>query len=90
MNLEALQEIYQANKERFQSPKSFYDFLMWQIQSHLVEVDDLKQNGDQHYIKEIADIAILAKLLAMSEGVDDEIFQERYKRFMEKVKESMC
>ena len=89
IEVEQLLEFDKANKQRFPSKKEYYDFLMYQLQSHLVEVDDLKQNNDDHYIKEIADIAILAKLLAISEGADDDIFRERYGRFKEKITESL-
>lgn len=85
MDLKQITEIHDMNKERFSSGKELYDFLMFQMQSHMVEVDDRKNNGDDHYRKEIADLAILAKLLAMCEGVDDSVFCERYKRFKEKI-----
>jgi hypothetical protein len=54
----------------------------------MIEIDDLKNNGDDHYIKEIADLAILGKLLAECEGVDDSVFCERYKKFREKIEEN--
>ena len=88
MDLKEISKIYDMNKERFSSNKEMYDFLMFQMQSHMVEIDDLKIEGNDHYQKEIADLAILAKLLAMCEEVNDDIFCERYKRFKEKIEES--
>ncbi len=88
MDLKEVAEIHNMSKERFSSAKEMYDFLMFQMQSHMIEVDDRKTEGDDHYRKEIADLAILAKLLAMCEDVDDSIFCERYKRFKEKIEES--
>ena len=76
------------NKERFSSSKEMYDFIMFQMQSHMIEIDDRKTNNDDHYRKEIADLAILGKLLAMCEDVDDSVFCERYKRFKEKILEN--
>ena len=54
----------------------------------LVEIDDLREEGNEHYKKEVADSAILGQLLAKAEGVDEKIFAERHQRFMEKVKEN--
>ena len=88
MDLKQVTEIHEMNKSKFSSSKELYDFIMFQMQSHMIEIDDLKINGDPHHVKEVADLAILAKLLAINEGVDDSIFEERYKRFKEKVKES--
>ena len=88
MDLKEVDDIHELNKERFATSKEMYDFLMFQMQSHMIEIDDLKTNRDPHYVKEIADLAILAKLLANCEGVDDSIYVERYKRFREKIKEN--
>ena len=88
MDLKEIGEIYDMNKEKFSSSKDLYDFLMFQMQSHMIEIDDRKGNGDDHYRKEIADLAILAKMLALCEEVDDKVFCERYRRFKEKVQES--
>ena len=88
MDLKEVDDIHELNKNRFATSKEMYDFLMFQMQSHMIEIDDLKNNRDPHYIKEIADLAILAKLLANCEGCDDKIFKERYKRFREKIEEN--
>jgi hypothetical protein len=88
MDLKQISDIHSMNKERFSSTKEMYEFLMFQMQSHMIEIDDLKNNGDDHYIKEIADLAILGKLLAECEGVDDSVFCERYKKFREKIEEN--
>jgi hypothetical protein len=89
MDVNQILEFDKLNKQRFPSKKEYYDFLMFQLQSHMIEIDDLKQNGDSHYVHEIADIAILAKLLALAEGADDSVFEERYNRFREKIEESL-
>ncbi len=86
MDLKEVAEIHDMNRERFSSSKELYDFLMFQMQSHMIEIDDRKNDGDDHYRKEVADLAILAKLLAMCEDVDDSIFIERYSKFKEKAK----
>ncbi len=88
MDVTQILELDKANKERFSDAHDYYSFLMYQLQSHLVEIDDLKTERDPHYVKEIADIVILAHLLAKSEGADDEVFRERYKRFFEKIEEN--
>jgi hypothetical protein len=87
MDLQQVTDIYDLNKNKYPSDKELYDFLMFQMQSHMIEIDDRKSNGDDHYRKEIADLAILAKMLAMCEQVDDNIFLERYSRFKEKIRE---
>ena len=89
MRSETIAKLDKANKERFPDKFDYYRFLMEQLQSHLVEVDELKRKGDSHYIKEIADISILVGLLALSEGADDAIFEERYKRFEEKTRRNI-
>lgn len=89
MEIGEILEIDKKNKQRFSSQKDYYDFLMFHLQSHMIEIDDLKQGRNPHYVKEIVDLAILAKLLALSEGADDSVFQERYKRFEEKIMEGI-
>jgi hypothetical protein len=88
MDVTEIKEIYDLNKKRFSSTSEMYGFIMEELQSHWIEVDDLKKENDPHYQKEIADLAILAKLLALCEDVDDSIFSERYERFKEKIKEN--
>jgi len=84
MDVKEVQEIFDLNKKRFNSDKELYDFLDRQIQQHTLEIYDRKTNNDPHYLKEIADLAILTKLMAMCEGVDEKVFEERYKKFKEK------
>ncbi|MCK5283271.1 MAG: hypothetical protein KAK00_07725 [Nanoarchaeota archaeon] len=88
MELKEIEEIGKMSQERFQSQKEHYEFLMYQLQSHMIEIDDRKTNGDLHYLNEIADIAILAHLLAKCEGVEDSVFKERYRRFKEKIEDN--
>ncbi len=88
MDLKQIAEIHELSREQFSSTKEFYEFLMYQMQSHMIEIDDLKTNGDPHYKHEIADLAILAKLLADCEGADNNIFCERYGRFRDKIREN--
>jgi len=85
MDNEKVGEIFKLNKDRF-GPE-LYDFLDEQIQKHILEIFDRKSNNDPHYVNEIADLAILAKLLALCEGADDSVFEERYKKFKDKAKD---
>lgn len=77
--------INKLNKKKFKNKKEYYDFLMYQIQSHMVEIDELKTNEDPHLIKEAADIALLSHILAINEGADEKTFKERINKIKEKI-----
>lgn len=64
--------------------KEMYDFLMFEIQKQMVAIDDLKQSNTST-TKDAADLAILSKLLAFSEGADDKLMKER----MEQMKRTL-
>ncbi len=76
----------ELNKKKFSSPEEYHDFLMFHIQSHLVEVSDLKANKDPHLVKELADLTLLSYMLAINEGADKNIFKERIKKIESKIK----
>ena len=61
---------------------------MLEIQKHLVEINDLKDNKDTHCVKEVIDLSILARMLASQEGANKNLFNERFKKFKEKSKAS--
>ena len=44
MELKEIEEIGKMSQERFQSQKEHYEFLMYQLQSHMIEIDDRKTN----------------------------------------------
>lgn len=82
-------ELDKLNKKQFKEPKDYYDFLMYQIQAHLVEIDDLKISKDPHVVKEVADIALLAYMLAVHEGASAEDFRERIEKIKSKILEKL-
>ena len=84
--IKELVEINKLNKKKFKNKKEYYDFLMFQIQSHMVEIDELKCNDDPHLIKESTDIALLSHILAISEGANEKTFKERINKIKEKIK----
>lgn len=59
---------------------------MFHIQSHLVEVSDLKADKDPHLAKELADLTLLPYMLAVDEGADKATFKERIKKIEGKIK----
>ena len=57
---------------------------MLEIQKHLVEINDLKDNKDPHAVAEMIDLSILTRMLAIEEGADKKLFAERFKKFKQK------
>jgi hypothetical protein len=86
MNLKNVEEIRKLHAKEFPDDNDYYEFLMYQIQSHMVEINDLKENKDPHLQSEIVDLAILSQLLTMQQKTSKDIFEKRYKRFKEKIK----
>lgn len=74
------------NKKKF-SADEYHDFLMYHIQSHLVEVSDLKAAKDPHLVKEMVDLTLLSYMLAVNEGASSKIFRERIKKIKSKIKD---
>ncbi len=63
----------------FKSSKDYYDYLMFQIQEKLVAIDELKSANKSFddVVAQVADLAVLSKLLALNEGVDEEALNTR-------------
>jgi hypothetical protein len=76
--------IENLSKKQFQTKEEYFDFLMMEIQQHLVEINDLKENNDPHAVSEMIDLSILTRLLALQEGADKKLFNERFRKFKEK------
>jgi len=72
------------NKKKLGS--EYHDFLMFEIQKHMVEINDLKAKKDKHIVNETADLSILAKMLALHEGVNKGVYTRRLKKFKAKIK----
>ncbi|MBU1005077.1 MAG: hypothetical protein KJ561_04575 [Nanoarchaeota archaeon] len=85
---EQLIALDKANKKQFKDTKGYYEFLMFEVQKHIVEINDLKENKNPHVKKEIVDLAILSKMLALNEGANKGTYNERLKKFKEKSKQS--
>jgi hypothetical protein len=88
MKPELIKKLTGKSQERFQSKNEHYDFLMFQIQHHLVEINDLIAKKDPHCKKEIADLAILCQMLAINEDVNSKIFDQRLVKFKSKINSS--
>ena len=84
--LDQLERLHRLQKKQFPSDKAYYDFLMFQIQSHMVEIDDLRQKTNPQLKNEVADMAAFISLLAVNQGVDDKLFGERLKKAQDEMK----
>jgi len=58
---------------------------MLQIQEHLVEINDLKEEKDPHSVKEMIDLSILTRMLALNQGADKKLFNQRFNKFKKKI-----
>ena len=88
MNLELVEKLAKKSLDQFSDKKEHHDFLMFEIQNHLVEINDLIAKKDPHSKKEIADLAILCQMLAINEDVNSKIFSERLVKFKSKISSS--
>ena len=88
MKLELVKKLTEQSQERFPDKKEHHEFLMFQIQHHFVEINDLIAKKDPHCKKEIADLAILCQMLAINEDVNSKIFKERLVKFKSKINSS--
>ena len=72
---------------QFKSSKDYYDYLMFQIQERLVAIDELKSGSKNFDLlsKQVGDLAVLSKLLALSEGVDEQVLNQRLNELKNKV-----
>jgi len=88
MKLDLIKQLTKQSQNCFSTKDEHHDFLMFQIQHHLVEINDLIAKKDPHCKKEIADLAILCYMLAENEAVNSKIFKERLVKFKSKIKNS--
>ena len=58
---------------------------MMEIQKHLVEINDLKDNKDPHLVSEVVDLSVLARMLALNQRASKDIFDKRLKKFKQKI-----
>ncbi len=84
ISLDDLRVLEKLGKKQFASSKDYFDFLMMEIQEHLVEINDLKEKNDPHAAAEMVDLSVLASLLALEEGADKKLSMQRYRKFKEK------
>ncbi|MFH1641967.1 MAG: hypothetical protein ABIC04_03635 [Nanoarchaeota archaeon] len=89
LSLKDLGLLQKLNQKQFPDKTDCYEFLMLEIQKHLVEINDLKENRDPHTIKEIIDLSILTRMLALTEGADKDMFKERFGKFQKNIKASI-
>lgn len=87
MNINSFIKITKQSQKKFSKKEDHHDFLMFEIQKHLVEINDLTAKKEAHAKKEMADLAVLSFMLAFSDGVGERIFRERLKKFNIKIKQ---
>ena len=85
LSLTDIKTIERLNRKQFPDNQEYYDFLMLEIQKHLVEINDLKEKKDPHCIKETIDLSVLTRLLALQEGANKDLFSQRFKKFKQKI-----
>jgi hypothetical protein len=79
--------IDKLSNTKFKEQKQFYDYLMFEMQSRIVDIDDCKCSKDDINSKKVAaDMAIIARLIAMNEGVTTEIMEQRLVEIQKKIK----
>lgn len=89
MDMNKLKKVFKLNQEQFPGENELHGFLLFEIQKHLVEINDLLDKKDNHYRKEMADLTILTHMLACCNDADSKIFGERLEKFKSKVKENI-
>ncbi|HIH43453.1 TPA: hypothetical protein HA246_07485 [Candidatus Woesearchaeota archaeon] len=72
---------------QFKSSKDYYDYLMFQIQERLVAIDELKSANKSFddVLAQVSDLAVLSKMLALNEGVDEQSLNQRLQELKGKV-----
>jgi|TARA_B100001971_G_C17968103_1_gene420910 hypothetical protein len=75
-----LQSLEDINKEKYPK-KDAYDDLMFEIQKHLVDINDLKEKNSSKTVSKIVDLSILTGMLALHEGASKKLFNERREKF---------
>lgn len=66
-----LQNIAEHYRSRFSTEAEFFDTVMMEIQSSMIEVDDLRRERDPAMKEKIANLAALALILAHIHQLDD-------------------
>ena len=77
--------LHRSSEKQFSTKEDHYEFLMMEIQKHLVEINDLKEDKDPHLVSEIADLSVLTRMLALNQDATKSIFSERFKKFKKKI-----
>ncbi len=73
--------VVHKHKARFASQADFFDWVMMEIQSHMIQVEDLRREKDPEMEAEIADLAALALLLAKAHAVEEKEILQRATKF---------
>ena len=81
-----VKELVLLDKQReFKDANEYHDFLMFEIQKHIVEINDLKAKKSSHVVNEAVDLSVLAGMLALSEGAKQNVYKKRIKKFKKKI-----
>jgi len=75
-----------AAKTQKQKQEDCYDFIMMEIQKHLLEIHDLTEKKDSHAVAEIVDLSILTRMLARLQGATPSLTNDRFNKFKEKIR----
>jgi len=86
MQLDTIKKLTNESSKRFSTKQEHHDFLMFEIQHHLVEINDLVEKKDPHAKKEMIDLGVLSFMLALNNDANSKIFDERLKKFGKKIK----
>ncbi len=76
-----LQTIAKEYRSRYASDSEFFDTVMMEIQSRMIEVDDLRRERDPAMVEHLADLAAFALILAHAHNLDDQRLATRAKKF---------
>ena len=87
--IQEVEHIQKLSKKQFPKKEDYHDFLMMEIQKHLVEINDLIEKRDPHATAEMIDLSILGGLVALNDGADKKLVEKRFDRFVEKIKENL-
>lgn len=80
-----IEEFLELASKKFADDKEFYEFLMFKIQSKMVDIQETKDKN-QDCSKEASDIYMLSKLLSMCEGADDDKKKESLEALKEEIR----
>ena len=75
-----LEPIARQYRTRFPSDAAFFDTVMMEIQSHMVQIEDMRRERDEHMHEEIADLAAYALILAHAHDIDGDKLAARAKK----------